>query len=199
MGTSRHIEDDETRKESIIGYIERHVESLSAVLILTGKYDSAPGEYTFSHLFAILPKTLVDNIAFISTSSNSDMAWFLFREIIPEALKSSPVFIFDNPIHFDWGLPMLLKHREHGVLNMLVALFDWLDDREPQPAKEIVSLYEKYQSIETQPIALLEQKVREVEIDRLMTRLMTRLKKYSAVSPPSHCLHLALESYARRR
>ena len=146
-------------------------------------------EYTFSTFSAIFPKTLVDNIAIIFDSFHIRSAWFSFK---PEALNSSPVFTLNNPIAINFkDSPILQKDLEDGALNTLVALFDWLDDREPQPAKEIVSLYEKYQTIAT----ILDQRAREVEIDRLMIRL----KKHSAVGLPSHCLHLALESYARRR
>ena len=101
-------------------------------------------------------------------------------EKVPEALKHSPVFALDNPISFDPDLPIVKKNRERGALDTLVALFDWLDDREPQPAKKIVSLYKKYQNIEAKVAVILERAIREVEIDRLMTRL----KKHSAVSHP---------------
>ena len=102
--------------------------------------------------------------------------------MVPEALKSSPVFIVDNPIVGLQNVERIVKAQEHGALETLVALFDWLDDLEPQPAKEIVSLYEKYQNIEAKTITILEHPAREAEIDRLMTRF----KKHSAVS-----LHIA--------
>ena len=169
-------------------YIERHVEYLNAVLFLGVEHSPVRTEYTFSTLFAIFPKILVNNIAFISTSPPGAPAGTSCREKVPEALKSSPVFTLYNPIA---SAQRIEKTRERRALNRLVELFDWLDDREPQPAKEIVSLYEKYQNI----AAILDQRAREVEIDRLMTRL----KRYSAVSLPSHCLPLTLESYARWR
>ena len=167
--------------KSIVRYIEQHVESLSAVLIFSVEHFSVRMQYTFSTLSAILPKTLVDNIAFISTAPPNTLAWVFFMERVPETLQSSPVFTLDSPIAFD---QIVMKNWEHGALNMLVELFDWLDDRDPQPAKEIVSFYEKHQNIAT----ILDRRAREVEIDRLMTRF----KKHSAVSLPSHCLHLVL-------
>ena len=175
--------------ENIVRYIERHVESLSAVLIFPVEHSPTFTEYIFSALSAIFPKTLVDNIAFISTSSPIGPPWIFFTK---KALKSTPVFTLNNPIAInDKGSPIVQNNLEDEALNTLVELFDWLNDREPQPAKEIVSLYEKYQTI----AIILDQRAREVEIDRLMTIL----KKYSAVSLPSHCLHLALESYAHLR
>ena len=178
MANTHDIEQDETNKESIVRYIERHVESLSAVLIFADSNTHVRAEYAFSTLSAILPKTLVDNIATIY----SHPVWGFVLEKIPEALKSSPRFTLYNPISFRRGLPVVAKNREDGALNTLVAFFDWLDDREPQPAKKIVSLYEKYQKIEAKTITILDQRAQEVEIDKLKTRL----KKHSAVS-----LHIA--------
>ena len=178
--------------ENIVRCIERHVESLSAVLIFPDQHLAAFTQYIFSALSAIFPKALVDNIAFISTSSSIGPPWIFSTTKYQKVLKSTPVFTFNNPIAInDKGSPVVQNNLEDEALNTLVELFDWLDDREPQPAKEIVSLYEKYQTIAT----ILDQRAREVEIDRLMTIL----KKHSAVSLPSHCLHLALESYAHWR
>jgi hypothetical protein len=75
---------------------------------------------------------------------------------------------------------------------MLVELFNWLDGLEPHPATDITSIYEMYQNIEIKTIGILDQRVREVEIDRLTITL----KRHSAVGL-SLCSHLALQSYAR--
>ena len=174
LASIHDTEQDETHKESIVRYIDRHVESLSAVLILAIEDDPVRTEYTFSTLLAIFPKTLLNNIALVFPNS-----WVFFVKMIPKARKSFPVFILDNPV---MGLGTIEKTREHGALETLVALFDWLDDLEPQPVKEIVSLYEKYQNIEAKTIAILNQRAQEKELDRLKTRL----KKHSAVS-----LHIA--------
>ena len=174
LARTHDIEQDETHKESIVRYIERHVESLSAVLIFAVKDSSVRTEYTFSTLSAIFPKPLVDNIAFISTDSPSNPTWAFPMEEAPEALKSSPVFTLHNPISLSSIFPVVIKNWEDRALYTLVELFDWLDDREPQPVKEIVSLYEKYQNITT----ILDQRAREVVIDTLKTRL----EVYLAVS-----------------
>lgn len=41
-----------------------------------------------------------------------------------------------------------VKRSELEALNMLSELFDWLDTRVAQPTKDILSLYEKSQTIE---------------------------------------------------
>ena len=78
---------------------------------------------------------------------------------------------------------------------MLVKLFDWLDGLEPQPATQIVRVYEQYQNIETKTIDILDQRAQEVDMRAKIDRLMITLKKHSAVSH-SGCLYLLLESYA---
>ena len=187
------IEQDEAHKKNIVRYIERHVESLSAVLILTVENAIDRMEYTFSTWSAILPKTLGNNIAFIFPSFLGRLAWAFFRTV-PTTLKGSPIFTVNSPIVSLGHGEIIMKSREPTALKSLVALFDWLDDLEPQPAKEIVSLYQKYRSIGAKTFAILHQRAQEVEIDRLMTKL----KKHSAVSL-SPSLHLAFESYARWR
>jgi hypothetical protein len=110
--------------------------------------------------------------------------------MIPAALKRSPVFLLDNPIALRKdNVELVVKGKEQAALHTLVELFNWLDDLKPQQATDIVSFYEKYQSIE----AKLDQRAREVEIDRLITRFQT----HSAVSVSPYCLHLVLGSYAR--
>ena len=168
-------------------YIEQHIESLNAVLILAFESYSVWVEYTFSTLSAIFPKTLVNNIAFISPLSNDYQYWIFSRLKVPEVFKRCPVFYLDNPIKEQdtFGEEQIVcEHLEHRALNMLLALFNWLGYLKPQSAKEIVSVYEKYQNIEAKTITILDQRAREVEIDRLITRL----KKHSAVSLPIACI-----------
>ena len=43
----------------------------------------------------------------------------------------------------------MVKTSDQSTLGMLVDLFDWMDGLSPQPMKEVVSLYEQLQAIET--------------------------------------------------
>jgi len=193
------IDRDETDKESFIRFIGKHVSSISAVLIFAGPVPPSVSrftlDYTCSNLSTIFPKTLVNNTAFVFTNVQNPFFRRVCQEDIPGALKSSPVFLLDNPILQQFKDPNMMKtvkDREQGALEMLVELFNWMDGLEPQPATEITSLYEIYQSIEVEAMTILGQSVREVEIDRLTIAL----KRDSAVSL-SLCSHLALSSYAR--
>ena len=190
----------------IVRYIERHVDSISAVLILADigfdffqGFTRVDSNYMFSTLSTILPKTLFNNIAFMFMDGKGPLPLFFPREMAPEALKNSPVFPLDELItkilNGNQCAPLeriALQDHEQRVLEMLVNLFDWLNDLEPQPATEIVSLYEKYQVINTMTINFLDRRTFEVEIDSLIITL----REHSAVSISPY-LHLALDSYAR--
>jgi hypothetical protein len=138
--------------------IEQHVDSVTAVLILangTVPHRSVGTGYTFSALSAIFPKTLVNNTAFMFTNIRSPLSWNFSREMVPGPLKNAPMFLLDNPIALRkrsrGGSDMGIKDCEQGALGVLVELFDWLDDLEPRPATEIVSLYEKRQTSKPRP------------------------------------------------
>jgi len=185
------MKQDETNKKSFIRFIEEHVNFVSAVLLVDlvdlVSQNTFKADYTWSNLTTIFPKTLVNNIAFLFINVQSSLFPDRFQNSIPGALKSSPVFLLDNPIVQQWRF----KDREQGALEMFVEFFNWMDGLEPQPATEITSLYEVYQNIEVKTTSILYQRAREVEIDRLTVAL----KRYSAVSLSLRS-HLALESYS---
>jgi len=192
------IERDETNKESFVRFIEKHVNFVSAVLlvdlIVQNDYSR---DYTWSILSTIFPKTLVNNIASVVTNAQSSLVRVHYQENIPEALKSSPVFFLDNPMVRQLtftgpNMKKIVKDREQGALEILVELFNWMDGLEPQPVTEITSFNEIYQNIEAKTSDILDQRAREVEIDRLTNAL----RRDSAVSHPL-CSHLAFEFYTR--
>ena len=53
----------------------------------------------------------------------------------------------DGPGRAD--LCKVVKTSDQSTLGILVDLFDWMDGLSPQPMKEVVSLYEQLQAIET--------------------------------------------------
>ena len=75
---------------------------------------------------------------------------------------------------------------EHKALEMLVQVFDWLDDCKPLPTTEIVNLYEMSQDIEvaiTDTLAQIDQGgAKKMKINKLMADL-----KHSSNVSPSHC------------
>jgi hypothetical protein len=207
--------EQELHKKSIATEIEKHIDSVCAILITVNAStlgNTMESDYALSTLSAIFPKTLASNIAFMFTNVWSPSSWNFSTDAIPEGLKDSPHFLLNNPIALQKRYlklkddprykPMttkMLKSVQAGeqmALETLVKLFDWLDGLEPQPAMEISSLYEKYQNIEAKVINILVQRDEEIDTRAEINRLMITLKKHSTVSL-SPCLHLALESHAR--
>ncbi len=191
MAGTRDIEQDELHKKSIITNIEQHVDSIDAVLILTDGIVSritVEVDYTFAVLSAMFPKTLVSNIAFMFTNVRDPRSWRFSQEMLPEALKNAPQFLLDNPLALqnrfknDPNKKGMVKACEQRALEMLVTLFDWLDGLKPQPAAEIVSLYEKYENIEAKTITALAQADQAVAMKAEIDKRIVRLMKNSAVS-----------------
>ena len=191
MAGTRDIEQDELHKKSIITNIEQHIDSVNAVLILADGIVSrvtVEVDYIFKALSAIFPKTLVNNIAFMFTSVRDPRSWRFSQEMLPEALKNAPLFLLDNPLALqnrfkdDPTKKGMVRTCEQRALEMLVTLFDWLDGLEPQPAAEIVSLYEKYENIEAKTITALAQADQAVAMKAEIDKRIVRLMKNSAVS-----------------
>jgi len=198
--------------ERIVTEIEKHIDSVSAVLVLVNAIApriTMPMDYALSALSALFPKTLANNIAFVSTNSRSLLSWNLSKDDIPKGLKDAPQFFLDNPIalqkrylrlkndltskQMNMELLKVVQPGEERALDMLVKLFGWLDGLESHPVTEIVSLYETSLNIEAKVVDILDQKDREVDTRAEIERLMIALKQHSAVSF-SACLHLGLES-----
>ena len=205
MADTRGIEQDERHKESIANQIKKHIDSVTAVLILangTIERITAGTDYALSTLSAVFPKSLAENIAFMFTNVPSPLAWNFSQDTVPRVLKDAPQFLLDNPIALQKKYLKLkdkpsmkkaekdmrnhLKAGEQKALEMLVQLFDWLDDCKPQPTTEIVYLYEMSQEIEasiTDTLAQIDQgAAKKVEIDKLMADL-----KHSSNVSPSPC------------
>ena len=208
MADTRGIEQDERHKDSIATQIKKHIDSVTAVLILangTIERITAGTDYALSTLSAIFPKSLAENIAFMFTNVPSPLAWNFSQDTVPRVLKDAPQFLLDNPIALQRKYLKLkdnpsmkkvekdmrnhLKAGEQKALEMLVQLFDWLDACKPQPTTEIVYLYEMSQDIEaaiTDTLAQIDQGgAKKVEIDKLMADL-----KHSSNVSPSPCQYL---------
>ena len=224
LADTRGIDQDELHKNSIATQIKKHIDSVTAVLILangTIERITVGTDYALSTLSAIFPKSLADNIAFMFTNVPSPLAWNFSQDTVPRVLKDAPQFLFDNPISLQKkylefkdrpgmkkvekaGMKKVLekdmrnhlKAGEQKALEMLVQLFDWLDECKPQPTTEIVYLYEMSQEIEaaiTDTLAQVDQGgAKKMEIDKLMADL-----KHSSNVSPSPCQYLGPDSYTR--
>ena len=191
MADTRGIQQDEVHKRSIATEIQKHIDSVNAILILangTVPRITVGTDYTLNTLSTIFPKTLANNIAFVFTNVLSPLSWNFSQDTIPRVLKGAPQFHLDNPIALQKKYIKLkddqskknvkidmrnhVKAGEQKALEMLVKLFDWLDGLEPQPTTEIVELYEMSQDIEsmiTNTLAQIDQAAaKTLEVDKLM-------------------------------
>ena len=204
MADTRGIQQDELHKKNIAAEIQKHIDSVTAVLILangTVPRITVGTDYALSTLSAIFPKSLADNIAFLFTNVASPLSWNFSMDTIPEVLKDADMFFLDNPIALQKKYLSLkgdldkqkvraemrraVLAGEDQALETLVDLFDWLDRLEPQPTTEIVYLYNLSQSIEamiTNTLAQMDQAAaKKVEIEQLMIALKSN--SYVSYSP----------------
>jgi hypothetical protein len=161
LANTRDLQQDALQKQSITAQIKRHIDSVTAVLVLangTVPRVTVGTDYALSTLSAIFPRAPFKNVAFLLTNTSSPLYQNFSEDILPEAFKDAPRFLLNNPIalqrkylelqddpnmrsqrtHFR----QVVKASEQRALEMLVDVFDWLYGLEPQPVSEIVPLYE---------------------------------------------------------
>ena len=203
LADTRGSQQDELHKASIATQIKKHIDSVTAVLILANGVVprvTVGTDYALSTLSAIFPKSLANNIAFMFTNVSSPLHWNFSGDTVPDILKDAPQFLFNNPVALQRKYlklerdPNMRKRRadfrkavkgsEQNALEMLVDLFDWLDSLEPQLTASTVSLYDEPQNITNTGAPM----------DRAAAR--------KAIYPPvsfSPLLHLRLEPHPRDR
>ena len=194
LADTRGIEQDEKHKKSIANEIARNITTVNAVLILangTVPRITAGTDYALTTLSAIFPRSLSPNIAFMFTNVSSRLSWNFAQDTVPQVLKGAPQYLLDNPIalqkkylelkdskctkQLKGEMRKAVRAGEEKALDMLVRLFDWLDDLAPQPTREILSLYEQSQVIETKisnTLAQMGQAAQtKMEIDKIVQDL----------------------------
>ena len=159
LADTRGLEQDELHRKSIAAQIKAHVDTISAVLVLTnGTRVTAGTNYALSTLSAIFPETLMNNVAFMSTNVSSRSHCNFSKETIPDALRDAPHFLLNNPIALQRKYlklmddPRMKKSRtdfrkvvkttEQETLEVFVDFFDWLDGRKPLSTADIVPRYQ---------------------------------------------------------
>ena len=197
MADTRGIQQDEIHKYSIVTQIKKHIDSVTAVLVLAN--GAAPGvtvgtDYAFSTLSTIFPKSLASNIAFMFTNDLSPLRRDLSKEPIPDVLKDARQFHLDNPIalqkaylKFKDGsgradLRKAVKPSDQSTLGVLVGLFDWLDGLKAQPVEEIVSLHERSRVIDAMVSDVLAQKRKAATLQAEIDNLKRKSEGHSLVS-----------------
>jgi hypothetical protein len=152
-----NIGQNELYMKSIVTQIKEYIDSISAVLVVadgTIARVTVGTHYALSTLSAIFPKTLANNTAFVFTKVPSLLFWNFSQDTIPDVFENVPQFLLDNPIALQRkylqlkdspimkkGMANLrnrVKAAEQNALEMLVALFDWLDGLEPHPMTKTI-------------------------------------------------------------
>ena len=187
----RGIEQDELHKKSIATEIEKHIDYVTAVLIVANSTVARltpDTDYALSTLAAMFPRSLVNNTAFVFTRVPSPLSRNFPEDAIPGVFRDAIQFLLENPISRQKVYPKLTSGRtpkevwceaaqasENEALEILANLFDWLDSQVPQPTTEIVYLYNMSQSIEakiTNTLAQMDQAAtKKARIDKLMATL----------------------------
>jgi len=178
---TRGLQQDELHKKSIASQIQKHIDSVSAVLVLangTVPRITAGTDYALSTLSAIFTDTLASRVAFLLTNVNNHLYTNFSKDTVPDALKGAPQFLLNNPIALQ-GKYLNLKDNpdmkkrttqfreavnvaERDGLEMLVDLFDWLDRLESQPRMKVTPLYNTRNTIVANIINPLTRHVRKL-------------------------------------
>src|SRR5258706_6380359 len=200
LADTRGIDQDALHKKSIATEIQNHLDYINAVLILANgsiPRISVSMDYALTTLSALFPKSLADNIAFLLSNIPTPASLNFPHDALPQVLKHVPKFLIDNPIalqknylkqkgHMDKKtlkkIKQSVERAEENALEMLVELVDWLDGLEPQPTREITTLYEKSQDSESHVTDTLAQKNQAATKMVEIKKLMGDLRNGSAVS-----------------
>ncbi len=183
--------------------IQNHLDAVNAVLILANgsvPRITASMDYALTAFFALFPKRLANNIAFLLTSVPTAASLNFPDDVIPEVLKHAPKFLIDNPIALQKNYLMLRDRvdertvkrikesmkraelAEQNALEMLVELFEWLDGLEPQSTTEIIAISKKSEDIEAKITAILSQRLPGDTKDAGMDELARLVDEYAGLS-----------------
>jgi hypothetical protein len=165
----------------IASQIQSHTDTVTAVLVFangTVPRGTVGIDYALSALSTILPKSLVNNTAFMFTNISNPLSWNFCQDNVPVILERAPQFPIDNPVALqkkyfkvknDPGMSNMgaemrreVMAAEQDALEILVNLFDWVDGLEPQPTSDVVSHQEKYRSIIANVIGPIAKQVKEL-------------------------------------
>ena len=195
------IEQDELQKQSILAYIEKHVGTFHAVLILANSTVTTGGmDYVLRTLSTILPKPLANNVGLVFTNTRPPFIQDFPQVTLPEELKAAPQFAFDDPIaicKYNSAPLLSMAEAEERSLKMLVKLFNWLDSLEPQSTTEIIRLRKLYQDIQASATSTFAQVSRAAARQAEINKLTTVIEENSSVSL-SPCLHWLISHGCRR-
>ena len=197
------------------------MDTVTAVLVLTNGTLERLGmatEYALSTLSSMFPRTLEDNIGVMFTCVPDRLSLNFTPDALPEILraKKDNQFIIENPlaglkklnemksqkVSVRGGLAPLkrkVKERHNEALEELTILFDWLDTLTPQPTKDIMNVYERYQQIDINFANALSRASQIADKKAELTRIQrsTESNKIVCYFNSLSCAVLTIKDYGR--
>ncbi|KAJ7782155.1 hypothetical protein B0H14DRAFT_3585460 [Mycena olivaceomarginata] len=170
LADTRGIQQDELHKKGIVTEIKEQFTAVDAVVILangTLPRLSVSTEYALTTLSSIFPQSLADNISLVFTMCSNPLSINFTDDAVPPSLEiTAPQLYVDNPLSLRHKYREMNAKGQHKrqlraawdhvvaseavALRNMVRLFDWLDDLKPQPTTDILTLFNKSQSIQEQ-------------------------------------------------
>jgi len=187
------IQHDELYKKSITELITKHIDSITAVLVLAN--GTVPRSTMLSTLSAVFRKPLTNNVAFMFTNISSPLSLNFCQDTIPATFKGSPQLHIDNPIclqkrylwlkddqgmkHMRAGMREEVRAAEQGALNVLVDLFEWADGLDPLPTMRAVHHHEESHNIGVNVIASLTAQMKQLwrKVKRKMQEGLRKIRQ----------------------
>lgn len=165
LADTRGIDQDNVHKAEINRAIREHITTVDAVLIMANgslQRLGAATDYTLSALTSMFPRSIIENIGFIFTHSDSGALNFQ-RESLPEELRKSKYWAIQNPLGRLNSYNQMnecdqppanthlrkLKGEYEDSVETLNEWLKWLDERPTTPTNEIHELYERFHDIES--------------------------------------------------
>ncbi len=148
-------------EDSIASTIKSKIPTVHAIIVLANGIQPRLGaatDYVLSTLSSIFPRSLANNIGILFTDVSGPDHLNFDQNSLPDVLRADDEnrWLLDNPVPLwkkiqelqsqpptritnklrEHPMEMLMRrHRE--ALEEMCSLFDWLDDRDPQPTNDI--------------------------------------------------------------
>lgn len=201
LADTRGTERDDMHKRQIAESIKKTIVSVNAVLVMTNGTNPRLGistSYALTTLSSIFPRTLADNIGVLCTNVSSALSRNFDMNSLPPSLRSAEDFMIDNPTSLESNLrkralsnmpprarAKALKEvaKAHdAALESFALILDWIDERQPQPTNDILSLNEQSMKIEQKLLNTQSQMMQTLRKQEELARFKEELDRVDMVS-----------------
>jgi hypothetical protein len=161
---------------------------------------SVSTEYALTTLSSIFPKSLADNISLVFTMCSNPLSINFTDDAVPPSLETAPQLYIDNPLSLLHKYHKMKANGQHkrqlraasdhvaaseaAALQTMVRFFDWLDDLKPQPTTDILTLFNKSQTIQQKISDTVSQMAQAQDKSEEIKRLIRQIEFGQAVSLP---------------